>query len=505
MIRQSYIRMLIGTLAAFSICFGAPLAATPPRSSNPQIFQPSRDGGSTQSGSSGSRGFDWGRDWPAVVGPMLQGGSQMPQHGSPQYYPRPQRYPDYSEYPEGSSSFPPPDSNRYWSPETIRVTPPENVAVPEANVVTVEVPQQFSPMDGRVWEVSVREARCYSGSLAELIDQALDKMMTSVGKGTDAASMRQQVHKIQEMIAANASWQEMEPAVRALAEVSPVAGREGIGEQYEHILQMILVRDAFLKVGHSGPRGRGGPIKLARIPTGMLWIVFDPTLAVGTGLLVNDNVLVCGSGGRGDLWIEQTFAASALGLPVGIGEPVPDVMGGEEQPLDEAIIITNKKEAATPVHFVLDNREPYSLEPGQQQRLDANRRWIIEFDRGNRQGTARYSLTQGAYEFRVVDGKWELVKLTFNVTLDNHDGDQDFQCVIENQVVTVPAGESIVHKSKVPVIVEFDRGAGPDSLARKNLNKSGTFKVAVNTDTNYLDLFAQTEPPGKRPLAATPN
>jgi hypothetical protein len=233
--------------------------------------------------------------------------------------------------------------------------------------------------------------------------------------------------------------------------------------------------------------------------------VFDPTLPVGTGLLVTDNVMVCGSGGRGDLWIAQTSAASALGLPVGVGDPIPDVTEEEEESPDDLVVITNQKDAATPVHYVLNDGKTYSLEPGYQQKLDADERWIIEFDRGSRQGTARYSLSRGAYEFRVADGKWELFKLNFNVTLDNHDSDQDFQCVIEDEIVTVPAGQSVTHKSKVPVIVEFDRGGGPDSFARKNLNKSGTFKVAVNADTNYLDLFAETGPPDKGPPATTPN
>ncbi|OHB81379.1 MAG: hypothetical protein A2W31_04065 [Planctomycetes bacterium RBG_16_64_10] len=192
-------------------------------------------------------------------------------------------------------------------------------------------------------------------------------------------------------------------------------------------------------------------------------------------------------------------------MPVGVGDPIPDVAAEEERSPDDLVIITNKKDAATPVHYVLNGGEAYSLKPGFQQKLDANERWTIEFDRGSRQGTARYGLSRGAYEFRVVDNKWELFKLSFDVTLDNRDSEQDFQAVIANEVVTVPAGQSITHKSKVPVIVEFDRGGGPDSLARKNLNKSGTYKVAVNADTNYLDLYAETEPPNKGPLATATN
>jgi hypothetical protein len=517
--RQSHIRMLIATSVALTFCFAASSTATPPRRTGPQTLESS--GGSSSSGSSGSSGshggFDWKHDWPSVVGPLIQGGNRTP----PPHYPPPQ--PGYPPHGPSRPVYPGnvipwvPESDRpqyhtqplppptYRPPETIRVTPPENVAVPQENVAVVQVPQQSSPMDGRCWTVSVRECRCYAKLLAGHVNQSLDRVMASLGKGADVAAMHQQIEAIQQMIARGAPWQQMEPAVRALLEGNAVASREGIREQFQNILQMILVRDAFLTVGRSGPRGRGGPVELRAIPTGMIWIVFDPTLPVGTGLLVTDNVMICGSGGRGQLWIAQAPAASALGLPVGVGDPIPDVTAEEEASPDNLILITNKKDAATPVHYVLNDGQAYTLEAGYQQKLDADQQWVIEFDRGNRRGTARYSLSRGTYEFRVADGKWELFKLNFDVTLDNSDSDRDFQCLIENEVVTVPAGQSVTHKSKTPVIVEFDRGGGPDSVARKNLNKSGTFKVAVDTDTNQLDLFAETQPPNKGPLATATN
>jgi hypothetical protein len=531
--RQLCVRMLIGMPVVLLFCLSGPLVARQPLGSKTQTLDTSRNRGHGSSGSSSSAGpsgssgsseshggFDWEHDWPSVVGPMLQGGSRPQPQPHPQPYPTPHpSYPSHGDYrpvypgnviqvyPEENRPqyHPLPPPSPYRPPQTIHVTPPANVAVPEENVVTVEVPRQSSPMDGRTWEVSVREARCYSGSLAEVINRSLGEIMSSVGKGADVAAMHQQIQAIQQMIAANNSWRQMESAVRALVEENPAASREGVRERFQHILQMILVRDAFLTVGKSKPRSRGGPIELRAIPTGVIWVVFDPTLPVGTGLFVSDNVMVCGSGGRGDLWIAQASAASALGLPVGIGDPIPDVTADDDQSPDDLVIISNKKGASNTVHYVLSDGKSYSLKPGFQQKLDADGRWTVEFDRGNRQGTARYSLSRGAYEFRIEDDKWELFKLSFDVTIDNRDSEQDFQAVIANEVVTVPAGQSVTHKSKVPVIVEFDRGAGSDDLARKNLNKSGTFKVAVNADTNYLDLFAEAEPPNKGPLATATN
>jgi hypothetical protein len=60
---------------------------------------------------------------------------------------------------------------------------------------------------------------------------------------------------------------------------------------------------------------------------------------------------------------------------------------------------------------------------------------------------------------------------------------------MNNEVVTVKAGEQKEIESTDPIVLAFDRGEGAEKPARKNLNKSGTYKIAIDTDTNYLDLF----------------
>jgi hypothetical protein len=42
-------------------------------------------------------------------------------------------------------------------------------------------------------------------------------------------------------------------------------------------------------------------------------------------------------------------------------------------------------------------------------------------------------------------------------------------------------------------VIEFDWGAGTDAPARKNLNKNGTYKVAVDTESNYVDLLGEEQ------------
>jgi hypothetical protein len=295
------------------------------------------------------------------------------------------------------------------------------------------------------------------------------------------------------MMSSGSRWRDMEQALKALLEGDTSTYPLKIVEELRRIADFIAVRDAFLVVAGSPPRARGGPLPVAAVPVGVIWILYDPSLAAGTALLVNDMILVVGTGGRGQFTLVRDCAAAALGLPVAPGDPVPDIGETEAAALREVVVIRHAADAASEVNYVLNGRFPYAIQPGHMQKLSANRQWSIEFDRGNSQGSARNALTRGVFEFRVVNGRWDLVRVRFDVTIDNREGTQDFQYVAGNLVVTVKAGESKTHNSTEPLIVKFDRGEGPEQAATKNLNKSGTYKVAVNTQTNLLDLYAMSE------------
>jgi hypothetical protein len=323
----------------------------------------------------------------------------------------------------------------------------------------------------------------------------LDSVLATLRKdGVDVAELQQQFDLLQRQISSKASWREIEPLVRELVEANQVTFQGKFNAVFERIVRLLMVRDAFLVIINSDVRGHSGPMAVSALPTGMIWVIYDPLLPVCTGLWVSSTIMVCGTGGVGELHVERTSAAAGLGLPVAPGKPVPNIDKAEAESLDDVIIISNRQDAGASVNYVVNDRHSFSVQPGYKQKLPLGHRWVIEFDRGNNQGTARYSLTRGFYEFRVVEGRWDLVKLNFEVTIDNRDGAQDFKYVVENEVVTVKPGQTKTHSSTEPVVVTFDRGEGPDNPARKNLNKSGTYKVAVNTQDNYLDLFAKSEP-----------
>lgn len=463
--------------------FTRPAEAIPPQSGpmheNPTVpAQPNHDRGD---------GHGDSFDWQGFVGGLMRGTQERPtrrpgypERWQPDDYPRPLR--------PRQPTYPPDDYVQPVAPPTVMLTP---------NVVKlqVQVPKQPSPLEGRVSELSTREAQIYAKELADFINvrlaAAIDALQTG---GVEITVMQKQADSVRQMMTSGSRWRDMEQVLKALLEGDTSKYPPETIKELQRIAELIAVRDAFLVVAGAPPRARRGPLPVAAIPVGLVWILFDPSLAAGTALLVNDMILVVGTGGHGQFAVVQECAAAALGLPVAPGDPVPDIGEAETAALKDAIIIGHRTDAASEVHYILNGRFPFAIQPGHKQKLPANRSWSIEFDRGNSQGTARYALERGVYEFRVVSGRWDLVRLQFDVTIDNRQGTQDFQYVAGDQVVTVKAGETQTHSSAEPVIVKFDRGEGPEHAATKNLNKSGTYKVAINTQTNLLDLYAMAEP-----------
>ena len=56
------------------------------------------------------------------------------------------------------------------------------------------------------------------------------------------------------------------------------------------------------------------------------------------------------------------------------------------------------------------NELPYEIKAGQVQRLQPDRPWVIEFDRGGDHGFATYALNSGRYKFVATEEGWDLVR-----------------------------------------------------------------------------------------------
>jgi hypothetical protein len=136
---------------------------------------------------------------------------------------------------------------------------------------------------------------------------------------------------------------------------------------------------------------------------------------------------------------------------------------------------------------VLDGNS-FTIDPGSSQELSGKESWLIQFERGGNNGSARYTLTDGTYTFSITNKGWELSSAVCDVTLDNSANAADFNYLNGDRVETVPAGQSKALSSRFPIVVRFDRGDGGPPVARR-LQGQRTYRVAWDPAAQAIDLI----------------
>jgi hypothetical protein len=74
------------------------------------------------------------------------------------------------------------------------------------------------------------------------------------------------------------------------------------------------------------------------------------------------------------------------------------------------VTIRNPVEPGAQLSYTIDARHAYDIAPGASQLLDTKGSYLVEFDRGGDFGRARYTITEGLYEFTPTDRGWELYR-----------------------------------------------------------------------------------------------
>ena len=60
-----------------------------------------------------------------------------------------------------------------------------------------------------------------------------------------------------------------------------------------------------------------------------------------------------------------------------------------------------------PIEYTL-NGLSFTMKPGQSQKFNHDRDWIVGFDRGDGKGSAQYGLKAATYKFKMTEKGWEL-------------------------------------------------------------------------------------------------
>ncbi|HEY3964326.1 MAG TPA: hypothetical protein VGM05_07190, partial [Planctomycetaceae bacterium] len=236
-----------------------------------------------------------------------------------------------------------------------------------------------------------------------------------------------------------------------------------------------------------------GKGSVAKLPTGSdVTLIFDPTLAIGTAIVLSDETMLVGRDGHSTLVISTGNAAEALGLPIVTGTPLPDAEGEE---VVDGVLIVNPAGSRGTINYNL-NGNHYVAKAGMKQKLDVlpnGRSWRVEFDRGEKFGPAAYSLSPGTYTFTPTDLGWQLYRQRFDVVLDNSQCNQEFNFIFQGEALIVPAGGSRTLSSIYPIVVRFDRGNGSEFVTKSTPYAGGTVQIGVNASDNLWDLFPTSD------------
>jgi hypothetical protein len=74
------------------------------------------------------------------------------------------------------------------------------------------------------------------------------------------------------------------------------------------------------------------------------------------------------------------------------------------------VTIRNPAESGAQLSYTIDSRHGYEIATGQTQHLATKPSYLVEFDRGGSFGRARYTISEGLYDFTPTDHGWELYR-----------------------------------------------------------------------------------------------
>jgi uncharacterized protein (TIGR03067 family) len=263
--------------------------------------------------------------------------------------------------------------------------------------------------------------------------------------------------------------------------------------------------NAFGGTGRWAGGGRWG--RLGRWGGGNVPLGLIPGLPAGLMMPMGGgfgNAMLVGMGQPGDQIVLGTGDPDqAAGLAVAPPDALP-APASAGPTADGDVILANA--ASGPVSYNV-NQNPFNMQPRDKQTLPAGTSWLVEFDRGNGGGNARYQLSPGYYEFRSGASGWDLFQKNFQTTLDNSGSPTPFSYVVDNQPQTLGPGQSQDLSGIYPPVVRFEDGAG--QIKQRSLD-GPAYRVALSNDRTLdvypADAVASASSAGQpgQPVAASP-
>lgn len=423
--------------------------------------------------------FDWG----AVVIDALDTAAAIERNNRNNYdrsYPRPAPYPNRS-YP--SRNYGPPVEREYRpAPAAVRsnTLPTQKFVALRDNTASLADQEGFQLADDE-------EKKLFAEVGQKQAKEDHEDLKDGLGDAADHPDVEKELDRLEEKIENGEPLTDED--MKSLTDAVNQAQTDGktinvTPDDYQKLLEdqkkSSEVSAALNDAAESSTEGM--------FPVGETDVVTMPGLPADDMVMLGDGCVVMGAGDGGQMGMTTVDAAELVDVPVGLGEPIPDSEESNAQRVKTGTLLMNPESNGVTIEYVVANQN-YSMQPKYTQHLADGRSWVIEFDRGENFGTARYSLSAGTYLFTTTERGWDLHRRKFNVAVDNSNSADVFYYNVDNEQVELAAGQTREHSSIYPLLIRFDRGG--EEGRKWVTEKNARLQVAVNSADGLWDLYPE--------------
>lgn len=315
-------------------------------------------------------------------------------------------------------------------------------------------------------------------SKAQVEANAKRDLLNAIQSGADSATISQLGDAF-----LDAKADAVNAAMAAGAAITPAAAQAGVDAAAQQVNDMVATKVGAETIrdlqAQSGLASLGG-LGTIGLPTGPVMVTWLPQMDAGQFVAVDPQTIFVGTG-PGGVMTSGLMTPAEAGLPVVDGPQVPNAQGAASV----QILLQNPVENGAPVSVLLDG-QVLTLPAGATEGVPASR-LSLKFDRGGGFGDAEYTLERGLYVFKLTDQGWSVVHRPTRITLDNRANPFPFQFVVRNEIREIAARETLQLTDDALCEIRFDDGQGREV---RKLLESGTYSVAVNPQSQGLDLIA---------------
>ena len=421
------------------------------------------------------------------------------------------------------------------------LTPPINT-LPHKWITNLP-PERVNPLTGELNQHLRRQVENFVAAYEQLLDSELDALLASepLLAPTIATAMRSGQYEVAKEIIAN-SGLDSDSTASAVALVDRFKQSKGLAEdlrralragqslaQLEPILNALndtisaLAPPPLLpSLQQSALENLGGIVTTLQIEEQLglgppidpvpwvlfggepIFVIYDPAIIPGTYFRAGPSLLVIHS--KGAAFSTATMPlADVFAVPFGVNAPAPEAPPAMISGQRNRLLIRNGDRGGRAVAFRVSHTDgarsvDYSLAGGHDLSVgleSPNARRTVWVDSGG-PGPQRYQVSHGTYDFRLREGRWTLRAVErFRTRIRNDHGIVEFRFLVDDEPVTLSAGQSVDLTSDFPIVVRFDRGDGKEEGRR--LLEGADYTIAIDPETNLWDLFAEVLVPGVEP------